>query len=166
MQHGRDAGVLHHEAPGQLAGICADAAAVVGLKVVAVGGVVVRRQAVAVVDGLRCTTPGRQSALQSQVWSLKAGACSFEALPSTLLSGGGMRAWCLTCVQGVGGAVGGAVVVGLVGLVLQGLMLAGLGLHVAPGPGRLGARGGAGAVERRCLIGLAVGEVPAACVEE
>ena len=71
MQHRRDAGVLHHEAPGQLAGIRADAAAIVGLEVVAVGGVVVGRQAVAVIDGLRCTTTGRQSALQLQVWSLE-----------------------------------------------------------------------------------------------
>ena len=55
MQHRRDAGVLHNKAPGQLAVAGADAAAVrhiVGLTVR--GCVVVRGQAVAVVDGLGC----------------------------------------------------------------------------------------------------------------
>ena len=50
MQHRRD-----HKAPGQLAGIGADAATVVDNEGVAVLGVVVRWQTVAVIHRLGCT---------------------------------------------------------------------------------------------------------------
>ena len=68
----------------------------------------------------------------------------------------------LTCVYGVSGGVYGAIVIRQAGLVLQRLVLAGVGINVAPGPCRLGSWRGAGAIELRRLISSCVCEVPAA----
>lgn len=58
VQHGRDARILDHEAPGQLTGVSADAGAVVNDEVVAVLCVVVLGQAIAVVHSLVCAHKG------------------------------------------------------------------------------------------------------------
>ena len=55
MQHRRDAGVLNDKAPWQLAGVGADAATIVDNEGVAILGVVVRWQTVAVIHRLGCT---------------------------------------------------------------------------------------------------------------
>ena len=67
-----------------------------------------------------------------------------------------------TCVHGVRGVHSPTIVIGLAALVLDGLVLAGAGLDVAPGPRGLRPRRAARAVEELRVAGAGRGVVPPA----